>query len=135
MDVKDFMDIENELIVVDSISTELAEYTPPNDTEVDYQQVRSNIYDLLEKGNEGLDIALDIVKSTESPRAIEVLSTLLKTLTDTNLQLLDLQRKRQDLTTPSENGTTQKIGTLNQTAIFTGTTAELATLLQDMQNK
>lgn len=117
----------NDIAVIDQIS----------DKEEDYQKTRTNIYDLIEKGKEGLEVALAMVQSTESPRSIEVFSTLLKTLADTNLQLLEIQKKKQDMAINAggnDSDTNIKNQTINQTAIFAGTTSELAKLLSEMKN-
>lgn len=104
-----------------------------SDQEEDYQKSRDNLYDLLEKGKDALNVALAMVEATESPRAIEVFSTLLKTLADTNLQLLDVQKKRKDIFTESSGeGDVIKNQTINQTAIFAGTTAELLKAINSM---
>jgi hypothetical protein len=121
------VDTSKEVAVIDQIS----------DKEEDYQKTRTNIYELIEKGKEGLEVALAMVQSTESPRSIEVFSTLLKTLADTNLQLLEIQKKKQDMSISSgqnESETNIKNQTINQTAIFAGTTSELAKLLSEMKN-
>jgi hypothetical protein len=117
----------NDVAIIDQIS----------DKEEDYQKTRTNIYELIEKGKEGLEVALAMVQSTESPRSIEVFSSLLKTLADTNLQLLEIQKKKQDMTISSSQNDLEpniKNQTINQTAIFAGTTSELAKLLSEMKN-
>lgn len=100
----------------------------------DIANARDNIYELIDKGKEGLDIALNIVQSSESPRAIEVFSTLIKTLTDVNMQLIDIHKKAEP-SVKKEEIETIKQQTINQTAIFAGTTAELAKLLNGMKNE
>jgi hypothetical protein len=126
-------------IQVEDTSTELAEIGSISDIEEDYQKTRTNIYDLLEKGKEGLEVALSMVSATESPRSIEVFSTLLRTLADTNLQLLEIQKKHHDMSVATkviqqENATNINNQTINQT-VFAGTTSDLAKLLATMKEK
>ncbi len=125
--------------VVEETSKDLAEIEPKNTLEEDYQKTRTNIYDLLEKGKEGLEVALNMVSATESPRSIEVFSNLLRTLADTNLQLLEIQKKHHDISSATkviqqENATNINSQTINQT-VFAGTTADLAKLLKSMKDK
>lgn len=142
-DCDEIMDENFEMIPLDNDGPkELAEIVPIDDLEEDYQKTRTNIYELIEKGKEGLEVALNMVSATESPRSIEVFSGLLRILADTNLQLLDIQKKHHEINTSVKKVSTiekqndeQTInnGTINQTTIFAGTTAELGKILNEMK--
>ena len=45
------------------------------DIEEDYDFARSQYYNLAEKGNEAIDLMMDLARESEHPRAFEVLST------------------------------------------------------------
>jgi hypothetical protein len=77
---------------------EVAELTQEEkDGEEDFAIARENIKGLLTKGADALDELMVIAKATEQPRAFEIVSTLIKTLTDSNKQLMDLHEKRRQL--------------------------------------
>lgn len=87
--------------------------------------VRKNLVELIEKGKTALESLSTIANSTEKSRDFEVMSTLIKTLVETNTTLLDIEvahKKPQDK--PTEGGV-QQATTINNNAVFVGTTADL----------
>lgn len=111
---------------------------PAADTEkelvdADANHVRSNMYSLLQQGQEALIYALELAKQSDSPRAFEVVGTLMKNLSDMNLQLLDTHEKRQKLSAPKkeEPGGPQKV--VNNSIVFQGSTKDLYQMLQTMK--
>tara|TARA_Y100000034_G_C6545475_1_gene235487 strand:+ start:68 stop:454 length:387 start_codon:yes stop_codon:yes gene_type:complete len=71
----------------------------PTDQDVndDYEKVRDNLNNVSEVGTEALDSALELATETEHPRAFEVVGQIMKTLTDTNLAMLDIHQKVKDI--------------------------------------
>ena len=67
-----------------------------DDLENDYQYARENFYDIVEKGSEALMELLEVARQTESPRAYEVLSTMMKTLVEANKDLVSISQKKRD---------------------------------------
>jgi len=63
-----------------------------NDVETDTNFARSNIKDLIAKGNFAVDEILQVAKHSEHPRAYEVAGALIKSMADLNKDLLELQR-------------------------------------------
>ena len=59
----------------------------------DYGVVRRNLYDLIAQGNDAIQSILDVAKAGDSPRAYEVVSQLLKTVSDMNKDVLDVHDK------------------------------------------
>ena len=49
-----------------------------NEIQDDYDYARSKYYNLAEKGDEAIDLMLDLARESEHPRAFEVLSNMLK---------------------------------------------------------
>ena len=97
------------------------------DTQIDYEQSRKNFYELIEKGKKALDGAIDIASETDQPRAYEVVAQLLKNVTDTNRELIEHQKRMEDL--KSNEG---KLGNTNiNNALFVGSTADLQKMLRD----
>tara|TARA_B000000441_G_C21752033_1_gene363964 strand:- start:517 stop:879 length:363 start_codon:yes stop_codon:yes gene_type:complete len=94
-----------------------------DNVQVDYEYTRANLQELIEKGKDGLDLAMRIAEETEHPRAIEVLAGMLKNVSDVNDKLMDLNKKKQE----AEEGTGKKVTNNN---LFIGSTTELQRLLK-----
>jgi hypothetical protein len=60
----------------------------------DLEEVRQNIKGVMETGDEALKEMLEIAKQSESARAFEVVSTLMKTMLDANKDLADISTKK-----------------------------------------
>ena len=72
-----------------------------SDTAVnDFEYARRVKHDLLSKGSEALDDMIEVARSTEHPRAYEVLSTLMKNVGEVSDSLLDLHKKKKDTYRP-----------------------------------
>ena len=98
------------------------------DVEDDYDYARRNLRDLIDSGMGDLDRVMEIARQSESPRAFEVATNLLKTLTDTNKDLLELAKKKKDLTQEKEK---ERAQTVTNNALFVGSTADLQKLIQN----
>lgn len=93
----------------------------------DYELVRANLKELIDTGTDALYELLTLAKSSEHPRAFEVLATLMKTIGDQNRDLIDIElkvkgSKKEDPTPSSTN--------INN-AIFVGSTKDLRQLLNE----
>lgn len=114
--------------VVEVLPTEIV---TTNVVEEDANFARSNIRELITKGNQAMDQLLAVAKESEHPRAYEVAATLIKSLADMNKDLLDLQKKRKDLI-PNADGFAGNAKNLNvDKAIFVGSTNELVKFLKN----
>jgi hypothetical protein len=100
----------------------------------DYDAARSNLYKLLNQGQDALYSALEIAKQSEHPRAFEVVGNLMKQLADINEQLLALSERKQKLDAPSKSEGQPAPGkqVTNNNAIFVGSTSELSNLIKNM---
>lgn len=121
----------SEALELDPIDTKITEVLPAqlSKTEViedDSNFARQNIRDLIEKGNIAIDNLLHVAKESEHPRAYEVAAGLIKTIADANKDLLDVQKKRQDLT-----GEKQSKNMNIDKAVFVGSTSELVKFLKN----
>lgn len=63
----------------------------------DYEYSRDTYYELLEKGKEALEDMIQVARESEHPRAFEVLSGMIKNISDVNDRLMDLNKKQKDL--------------------------------------
>lgn len=99
----------------------------------DYEKTRSNLHSLLATGQEALMHALEVAKSSEHPRAFEVVGNLMNQLADINEKLLKLSEKKQKLDNPNPTkGGEQASQVTNNNAIFVGSTSELSKLISNM---
>ena len=118
-----FNDKFSEILNIDPPVLEVIEPSTNNEVEDDYDYARKNLRDLIDSGMGDLNTVMDIARQSESPRAFEVATNLMKTLTDTNKDLLELAKKKKELT--------QEKNTQNVTnALFVGSTADLQKMIQ-----
>lgn len=98
--------------------------TPHEDDDIkaDYNLSRRTFRDLINKGNAAMESLTDLAKESESPRAYEVLATMMRTVADTTKDLFELQNKNKNLR--KEDNPKQEQITVEK-AVFVGTTAEL----------
>ena len=107
-------------------STEIVEVKDV--VEDDAEFARQNIRDLIVKGNDAASHIVEIAKQSEHPRAFEVAAGMLKNLSDMNKDLLEIQKRKQDLQ-PKVTNNTQNLNI--DKAVFVGSTAELLKQLKE----
>lgn len=98
--------------------------------DADYERTRSNLYMLLNQGQDALAHALEVAKSSENPRAFEVVGKMMEQLANINHQLLDLSEKRAKLTEKTKAEPEKQI--TNNNAFFVGSTTELNKMLNNL---
>jgi hypothetical protein len=106
-------------------TTELVTIQSGTDIDIDANFARENIKQLISKGNKSFEELSTVANQSESPRAYEVLATMMKNLADMNKDLLELQKRKIDLQ-PKE--TTQNLNI--DKAVFVGSTAELVKMIK-----
>jgi len=89
----------------------------------DYDFSRDQYHNLVSKGNDALDELLSVAKESESPRAFEVTAQLMRTISDTTKELLQLQKTKKEVARESKDP-----HTVNN-SLFIGSTKELQELL------
>lgn len=94
----------------------------------DFATARRNLHKIIHQGNDALEEALLVAKTSEHPRAFEVVGGLIKTLVDANKDLLDIQKKLKDLK-KSDDPREAAAPVQAQNAIFVGNAAELQALV------
>ena len=105
--------------------TEIVEVKTPIEDDAEF--ARTNIRDLISKGNSAVDNLLLVANASEHPRAYEVAAGLIKNLADLNKDLLEIQKRKKDLS-PQESSSAKNINV--DKAVFVGSTAELVKLLK-----
>mgnify|MGYP003626442823 FL=1 len=96
----------------------------------DYDYARTNFYNVIESGTEALEQMLDVAKASEHPRAYEVVATIMKTLIDSNKELVAMSSKKAE---DDNDGPVEDKAVTNNN-LFVGSTAELQQVLKDMRN-
>jgi hypothetical protein len=110
------------------VTIQATEVVVGDEVETDSALARKNIKSLLDKGSGAIDNLLLVAQESEHPRAYEVAANFIKVLADLNKDLLEVQKKKQDL---QPQAVTQSINV--EKAVFVGSTAEL--LKQIRENK
>lgn len=100
--------------------TEIVPVETNNVVESDTEFARQNIRDLLNKGGRAVEELAVVARDSQHPRAYEVMAGMLKNLSDLNKDLLEIQKRKKDLTGESaaKNINVDK-------AVFIGSTADL----------
>lgn len=94
----------------------------------DYDKSRETYYDLIKKGQQALELMMEVARESEHPRAFEVLSGMIKNVADVNDKVMDLNKKNKDINKSDEPATS---GTTNNN-VFIGSTTDLQRMLQDV---
>lgn len=104
---------------------------PDENVENDYEYSKRTYYDLIEKGQNALDDMLDVARNLEHPRAYEVVSGMIKNVSDVNDRLMDLNKKKKDF---YKNDMKQIEGNTTNNNLFVGSTTDLQRMLQNVKN-
>jgi len=94
--------------------------------ETDANYVRQNLYDLIEKGHSAIDEMMAIADQSQHPRSYEVLAAMIKTMVETNKDLLDVHEKKKKLTKDDIDKVARD--TINNN-LFVGSTSDLLKIL------
>tara|TARA_R110000868_G_scaffold192526_2_gene437067 strand:- start:964 stop:1374 length:411 start_codon:yes stop_codon:yes gene_type:complete len=120
----------SEVLDIEPIDIEPTPVVVADTTEDDAEFARKNIRNLIEKGNVAMDNLLHVAKESEHPRAYEVAAGMIKNLSDLNKDLLEIQKRKKDLT--GESLTAKNINV--DKAVFVGSTTELVKFLKNKDN-
>ena len=115
--------------MVQKVESKEVAHVESADTNIDddFATARRNLHKIIHQGNDALEEALLVAKTSEHPRAFEVVGGLIKTLVDANKDLLDIQKKLKDLKKTEDDKAPQSVQAQN--AIFVGNAAELQQLI------
>src|SRR6056300_1590668 len=92
----------------------------------DYDYSRQTYYDLIEKGRESLEMMIEVARESEHPRAYEVLSGMIKNISDVNDKLMDLNKKQKDIEKKDEVKQVEN----QQNNFYLGSTADIQRMLK-----
>ncbi len=97
-----------------------------HDVDKDYEYTRSNLYSLIEKGQESLNGIMELAGESASPRAYEVAGQIIKSVADTTDKLMELQKKVKEI--DEDKGKPTQV---TNNAVFVGSTSDLSKMLKD----
>lgn len=92
----------------------------------DYDYSRETYYQLIERGKDALEDMIEVARSSEHPRAYEVLSGMIKNVSDVNDRLMDLNKKQKEMNKSEEVKQVEN----QQNNYFLGSTADLQKMLR-----
>jgi hypothetical protein len=121
--IADALDIEPIQPYQENLPGKLIQQSSESDVVDDYEYARSNLYDLLEKGNSAMNGILEVARESQHPRAYEVAATLIKNLGDVNDKLMNLQKQKKELEESKKEEDSPSVHVDN--AIFVGSTSDL----------
>jgi len=106
----------------------------------DYETVRNNLYTMLEEATEALELAKEILRESEHPRAVETYSNLLNNVVRLNAQILDLSKTHKEITerkSYKDAGEEQPVlpSPSGPTNVYIGNTADLQNMLRDARRQ
>lgn len=124
---------DTELQVTDKPLAEIkadAQAAEINSLEKQREYVKSNLVKLIERGMNAVSDLNIIANSTEKSRDFEVLGGMIKTLVETNVELLNLEVAHK----PKQDGMSQEATTINNNTVFVGSTKDLANYLKSVKS-
>lgn len=120
---------KTELLVVSEKGIQVSDIPSPEDVKEDYKLARSTFHDIIKKGADVLNTLEQVGKECESNkesiRVAEVMSVVMKTLSDTTKDMFLLQKMTKDLKESTSTGKKTETNVNVDKAVFVGTTSEL----------
>lgn len=107
------------------------------DLEEDYCTVRRTLHYQNQMLMDAAKIFLESAKNSDSPRHMEVFSTLMNQVTSSNKEILKIHKEMKEITNESTNTKNGQSGNMNinNAQVFVGSTAEFMDALENEQYK
>jgi hypothetical protein len=124
--------LNNIFDIVPAVQTAPVEKSPvviedTSQVDDDYEYARKNLRTLIDNGKDVMENLTFLAKEGESPRAYEVVGQLIKTLAETNKDLMNLAKAKKDI--KQESKQEQASPTHVNNTLFVGSTAELQKII------
>ena len=97
-----------------------------NDIDDDYKYARENLKGIIDSAQQSIADLASIASTSESPRAYEVLSTMMKTIVEANHGLLDIHKSVKKLKEDTDSAPKNVTN-----ALFVGSTSDLMKAIKD----
>lgn len=120
---------KSDIIKFDEPKTREVAVRQSDDSEFD--DVKDNLADILDKAESALETLTSLAVSEESPRAFEALNTMLNTMADINMKMIEVEERKAKLKKLRETGNdgtqtdSTSSTTVNNNVVFVGTTQDL----------
>jgi len=98
-------------------------------SEKDYWLVRKNMKELISTGEDAIEGILKVATEGDSPRAYEVAAQMIKTVAETNKDLIDLHQKMKEINKEETN-----IHNTTNNSLYIGSTSELQNLINQARS-
>ena len=133
MEPKNFENLENEfniekVEIIEPKSIQKIDTSENRHLDTDYEEIRTNLKDIIKRGAEAIDGILLVASETQQPRAYEVVATLIKSVADVNKDLLTMHKQMQDI--KKDNPSKQSANQITNNSIFVGSTTDLQAILK-----
>lgn len=115
-------------VIQQMVPTEVELTEQEKQAEEDFERSRQVLLDIIEQGQEALQGALNVANGSQQPRAYEIVSKLIKDISEANQGLLALHESRRALTPPKEVEK-PSANTINNNTIIVGSPAELLDMI------
>ena len=100
-----------------------------SDSEKDYWLVRKNMKELISTGEDAVEGILKVALEGDSPRAYEVAAQMIKTVAETNKDLVDLHQKMKNINKEEIN-----VHNTTNNSLYIGSTSDLQNLINDARS-
>jgi len=97
---------------------------------VDFKDARTNLLDLIGTGKIAIEGILSVAENGDAPRAYEVVSQLLKTVSEMNNDLIGIHQKASDI-----NKIEYKQNNTTNNSIYVGSTSDLQDLINQSRSR
>jgi len=99
------------------------------DLGADYREVRSNLKDLINTGQNAIDGIISVASYSDSPRAYEVAGQMIKTVAEMNKDLIDMHNKMKIIKKEETN-----VNNTTHNSIYVGSTSDLQDLINQSRS-
>lgn len=96
----------------------------------DYNSARKNMKELISRGFDAIDGIMRVAEAGDSPRAYEVASILMKTVSEINTDLMGIHK-----TTADALGSNKVVKNTTNNSIFVGSTRDLQNLINQSRSQ
>ena len=125
-EVLDLEPIEPESPGLPTVYHENKQKSEDKQVDSDLKFVRDNLYDLITSGHSAIDQMMSIADQSQHPRAYEVLANMIKTMVETNKDLLDMHEKKKKLKVDDKKQSDKVVNN----NLFVGSTNDILKLLK-----
>jgi hypothetical protein len=132
--LSDILDIEiskkEEPIVLADSTIKQVKIKRKDQVRQDFDSARKNMKELISKGFESLDGIMKVAEAGDSPRAYEVASILIKTISEVNTDLMNMHK-----TTVDALGANKVVKNTTNNSIFVGSTRDLQNIINQTRSQ